>query len=76
MRLAERRAMLFNPDFWRVFSRQMPPFADEQERQALAALARSTRVSPERARGHYDRYLYACHVIRAHLSHPGTKSIN
>ena len=33
MRLAERRAMLYSPDFWRMLSRQIPPFADEQERR-------------------------------------------
>ena len=76
MTLAERRAMLFNPDFWRVLSRQMPLFANEQELQMLAALAKSTKVSPERARAHYDRYLYARHVIRKHLTHPGTSSIH
>ena len=57
MRLAERRAMLFNPDFWRILSRQMPPFSCYHEDAMLAALARSTRVSPERARAHYERYL-------------------
>ena len=76
MRLAERRAMLFNPDFWRILSRQIPPFADEQERQVLAALAKSTKVSPERVETHYFRYLKACMAIKHHLVHPSTGSIN
>ena len=76
MRLAERRAMLFNPDFWRILTRQMPPFADEQERQMLAALAKSTKVSTERVEAHYFRFLKVCMAIKYHLIHPGTGTIN
>lgn len=76
MTLAERRAMLYSPDFWRVLSRQMPPFACDHEDAMLAALARSTKVSLGRVRGHYFQYLKARHVITKHLTHPGSNAIN
>ena len=43
--LAERRRMLYFPDFWRILSRQMPPFECDYEHQMLAAIAKSTKVS-------------------------------
>jgi hypothetical protein len=76
MRLAERRAMLFNADFWRILSGKMPPFPCDFEDKMLEALARSTKVSPERARAHYDRYLRAYMATKDHLIHPGTGTIN
>jgi len=76
MTLAERRAMLFSPHFWRILSRQMPPFDCDYEDQMLEALARSTRVSLERVEAHYLRYLKARMAITDGLAHPGSNAIH
>ena len=69
--LAERRRLLHSPDFWRILSRQLPPFSGDYENEMLQALAKSTKVPVERVKAHYRRYIYACHVI-SKLLHPGT----
>jgi hypothetical protein len=69
--LAERRRLLYSLDFWRILSRQMPPFSGAYEDEMLQALARSTQVPVERVKAHYRRYIHACHVIRKLLTHPG-----
>lgn len=72
MTLDERRRMLYSPDFWRILSRQMPPFGCDYEDEMLAALAKSTRVPVERVKAQYSNYLRAVHAIK----HPGTGGIN
>lgn len=76
MTLAERRAMLFNPDFWRIFGRHLPPCRCDYETEMLEALARSTKVSAERVRAHYRRYIKASMATMDHRIHPGTGAIN
>ena len=74
MTLAERRAMLFNPDFWRILNRHMPPFPCRFEDEMFEAIARSTGVSPARAKAHCDRALKARIAISDGLTHPGTNT--
>ena len=68
--LAERRRLLYSPDFWRILARQLPPFHCDVEDEMLAALAVSTQVPLERVRVHYRRYIHACHIITKLLTHP------
>ena len=76
MRLAERRAMLYSPVFWRVLGKDLSPFSGEQGQRLIAAIARHNKISAHRVQEHYCRFLRAYMAITDHLIHPGTGTIN
>ena len=73
MRLAERRAMLFNPDFWRTLAPHLCPFTCSPLLEAIGHLA---KVPLEHVEAQYCAYFRACFARQDHSIHPGNATVH
>ena len=69
--LAERRAMLYSPDFWQVLGKYLSPF-DKQAPRLLAVIARHREVSVDRVQRHFCDYLR----VYSAIIHPGNGTVH
>jgi hypothetical protein len=67
---------LFNPRFWEIFHRSVPPFDFAMEDRKITALSNRAKMSEDRIRELMDGYLRIRHAERNSMVHPGNSTGN